>query len=43
MMWSLAKRFAERVIGMHDGRIVFDGPATSDLNDSEMLREYLWR
>ena len=36
---ELARRFAERVIGMHGGRIVFDGPPSA-LQDSDLKGIY---
>jgi len=36
---ELAKRFADRVLGMSGGRIVFDGPPAR-LTDDELTRIY---
>lgn len=36
---ELARRFADRVIGMHGGKVVFDGPATQ-LSDAMLSRVY---
>ena len=36
---ELARRFADRIIGMGDGRIVFDGPAAA-LDDATLTTIY---
>jgi phosphonate transport system ATP-binding protein len=36
---DLAKRFAQRILGMSEGRIVYDGPSQG-LNDDELKRIY---
>jgi phosphonate transport system ATP-binding protein len=36
---ELAKRFAERIVGMSQGAIVFDG-APSELRESDLLAIY---
>ena len=36
---ELARRYAERVIGLNDGNVVFDGPV-GDLSDDVLRRIY---